>query len=62
MEKIIELQNEGNKPIWAMACRTPIGHTIYIHIGQERSDLHAGKAYRVEGGDIAQLSINDVEG
>lgn len=59
--RVIEINNESNKAFWAMACITPIGHTIYIHIGTQRRQLHTGKAEKVEPGNYAQLEINEVE-
>lgn len=61
MRKIIEVNNEGSKPFFAMACETKIGHTTYIHISENKDDFHSGVVKRVEPGNYAQLPINDVD-
>ena len=63
MKKIqtIEIENESNKPFWAMACRTKTMGAIYIHIGTMRRQLHSGTAKKVEPNNYAILEINEVE-
>lgn len=59
--KTIEINNEGNKDIWAMACQVKLSGNVFVHIGQKESDLHEGKKEKVETGDYAILEINNVE-
>jgi len=63
MKKIqtIEIENESSRAFWAMACRTPTEHTIYIHIGTQRRQLHSGTAKKVEPNNYAILEINEVD-
>lgn len=59
--KVIEINNEGKKPIWAMACQTKISDHIYIHIGNKKSDLHDGMKEKIAPQDYGILEINKVE-
>jgi len=60
--KTIEINNESNKAFWAMACRTKLMGSIYIHIGTTRKQLHEGKVEKVEPQNYAVLEINEVDG
>lgn len=60
--KLIEIENDNKHSVWAMACRVKNDvNKIYIHLANERKDLHDGIAKKVGASEYAILEINEVE-